>query len=204
LRSGNLSRIESAVQDLSIFGNNNIGDIICTLSICSQATCCEQGLESKIANTALRVKITQQYRSFVSLVEMANRSRGITERSIRALCFIGGLKASKTIPELYRHNMMSDNRRMVSEHDDPKALRHVVQNKISRVAAIAATLLAPCTGLVATLWREGDKSINFDSETSQWNIRCGDNIQRYETLSAETPEMQGLLAYYGDNILPLL
>lgn len=205
LRTDSHQPIESAVLDLSIFGNNDIGDIICILANYSDKSLCDRYLESKVTAKSLRLKVIEQYDAFVSLVEMAAKSKGIPTHSIRTLCFIGGMKAKKSIPELYRHNMMTENRRTVLENVHPEMLSQAIRARVANISNISATLFAPCNGLVSPLWREGNSFVQYDSASGRWQVQPNDGATTtHYRLPASNPELRDMHAYYGDSIALLL
>ncbi len=186
IKSGNECRIESAILDLSSFGHNNIGRVICVLAVQVDFQGADDALRQLVPEDRLRRHVIEKFSLFWHWACKFGEAQGINEAGLRKMILLGGLKASKTLTGLFRHNMAQDNRRIAFEIDSMDLLKSTVQEKIDTLADHARALYSKSAGFTAIAWKNRDRVIQYDAVARHWELFVESK------LTATSPFLHGL------------
>jgi hypothetical protein len=190
-RSGHGDPFVGHPDDASEFGTYRLGSILLAAARWFETAQLDARVASVLGNAGLRETLLGAYVPVVRRALRAADERGVSRTAVRRLMIINAAKVGKSIPLLYRAQIVEHTERMVLAHRDLDELRTHASGCLQDISDQASVVYEDPESLITTLWRSGRDLVRYDASRDAFS--CGDG-------EVDSSALEAALDYWGDQI----
>jgi hypothetical protein len=204
-RSGHGDPFVGHPDDASEFGTYRLGSILLAAARWFETDQLESRVASVLGNAGLRETLLGAYVPVMRMALKAADERGVSRVAMRRLMVMNAAKVGKSIPLLYRAQIVESTERMVLAYRDFDELRTHASSWFQDIADQASVVYEDPDGLVTTLWRSGGDVVRYDASRDVFLVRdCHGAEHSWAAASrgheASSTALAAALEYWGDEI----
>jgi hypothetical protein len=188
------------IVDLEAFGSNNLRPVLLLLARWHDHKECNSRVSETIDNPELCARVISAYRTVIASIHKEAEMHSVTHEALRRFCLLNVARATKDIPELYRHRMLESCGQLVRSTDQ-EALPQAIQSWIDDLTEQSSLVYSDTCAFRCLTWKRETLRIYFDAVLNAWRIEEGSGKVQYLPWKAVVSDtkLRPMRIYWGES-----